>query len=106
MRRATFWFIFGTVLLDMLALGIIAPVLPKLVIQLEGGNEASAAGLFGLFGTVWAAMQFLFAPAHAARERPEHRRAQELHPRLGVGVEYVLPRRAPPAARWCQGCAR
>ena len=62
MRRATFWFIFGTVLLDMLALGIIAPVLPKLVIQLEGGNEASAAGLFGLFGTVWAAMQFLFAP--------------------------------------------
>jgi len=35
-RRATFWFIFGTVLLDMLALGIIAPVFPKLVIQLEG----------------------------------------------------------------------
>jgi len=27
-RRATFWFIFGTVLLDMLALGIIAPVFP------------------------------------------------------------------------------
>ena len=29
----------------MLALGIIAPVFPKLVIQLEGGNEASAAGM-------------------------------------------------------------
>ncbi len=41
MRRATFWFIFGTVLLDMLALGIIAPVLAKLVVQLEGGHEAS-----------------------------------------------------------------
>ena len=61
MRRATFWFIFGTVLLDMLALGIIAPVFPKLVIQLERGNEASAAGLVGLFGTVWAATQFVAA---------------------------------------------
>ena len=30
MRRATFWFIFATVLLDMLALGIIAPVLGAL----------------------------------------------------------------------------
>jgi len=65
-RRATFWFIFGTVLLDMLALGIIAPVFPKLVIQLEGGNEAGAAGAVGLFGTVWAAMQFVFAPVLGA----------------------------------------
>ena len=95
MRRATFWFIFATVLLDMLALGIIAPVLPKLVIQLEGGNEASAAGLFGLFGTVWAAMQFLFAPVLGALSDRVGRRPVILVSCLGLGVDYAVMALAP-----------
>src|SRR5207248_824592 len=95
MRRATFWFIFGTVLLDMLALGIIAPVLPKLVIQLEGGNEASAAGLFGLFGTVWAAMQFLFAPVLGSLSDRVGRRPVILLSCLGLGLDYFIMALAP-----------
>src|SRR5438477_5191699 len=95
MRRATFWFIFGTVLLDMLALGIIAPVLPKLVIQLEGGNEASAAGLFGLFGTVWAAMQFLFAPVLGSLSDRVGRRPVILLSCLGLGLDYGIMALAP-----------
>lgn len=95
MRRATFWFIFGTVLLDMLALGIIAPVLPKLVIQLEGGNEASAAGLFGLFGTVWAAMQFLFAPVLGSLSDRVGRRPVILLSCLGLGLDYIIMALAP-----------
>ena len=39
--RAAVAFIFITVLLDMLALGMIIPVLPKLIEQFEGGNTAS-----------------------------------------------------------------
>src|SRR5262252_6093179 len=60
--RAAFAFVFVTVLLDMLALGIIVPVLPGLVAAFRGGDTASAATIYGLFGTVWAAMQFVFAP--------------------------------------------
>jgi len=94
-RRATFWFIFGTVLLDMLALGIIAPVFPKLVIQLEGGNDASAAGALGLFGTVWAAMQFVFAPVLGALSDRVGRRPVILLSCLGLGLDYGIMALAP-----------
>ena len=95
MRRATLWFIFGTVLLDMLALGIIAPVFPTLVIRLEGGNEATAAGLVGWFGTVWAAMQFLFAPVLGALSDRVGRRPVILVSCLGLGLDYAVMALAP-----------
>jgi DHA1 family tetracycline resistance protein-like MFS transporter len=50
----------------VLALGIIIPVLPKLVENFLGGNTARAAEMFGLFGTVWALMQFFFSPVLGA----------------------------------------
>ena len=46
--RAAFAFIFITVTLDMLALGIMAPVLPKLIIQFEGGAMTAAARITGV----------------------------------------------------------
>jgi len=61
-RKAAFVFIFATILLDMLAMGIVIPVLPKLVVDFVGGDTREAAKIFGLFGTAWALMQFLFAP--------------------------------------------
>ena len=61
-RRAAFAFVFVTVLLDMFAIGIIIPVLPKLVEDFMGGNTARAAIVYGVFGTAWALMQFLFSP--------------------------------------------
>ena len=60
--RAAFVFIFITVLLDMLALGIIVPVLPGLVVFFRSCDTASAAASSGVFGSVWAAMQFIFSP--------------------------------------------
>ena len=45
--RAAFAFIFITVALDMLALGIIVPVLPKLIVAFEGGDVAHAARIVG-----------------------------------------------------------
>ena len=42
-RKAAITFIFITVMLDMLALGLIAPVLPKLILDFRGGNTVSAA---------------------------------------------------------------
>src|SRR2546430_4959733 len=79
----------------MLALGIIAPVFPKLVIQLEGGNETSAAGAVGLFGTVWAATQFLFAPVLGALSDRVGRRPVILASCLGLGLDYFIMAVAP-----------
>ena len=65
-RQAAFAFVFVTVLLDMLALGMIIPVLPKLVVDFLGGDTARAAQIFGVFGTAWALMQFVFSPVQGA----------------------------------------
>jgi DHA1 family tetracycline resistance protein-like MFS transporter len=53
-RRAAFIFVFITVLLDMLAIGIVVPVLPKLVVDFLAGDTARAAEIYGIFGTAWA----------------------------------------------------
>jgi len=95
MRRATFAFIFLTVLLDMLALGVVVPVLPKLVIALEGGEKVNAAAVYGAFGTAWAAMQFLFAPLIGALSDRFGRRRVILLSCLGLGLDYFVMALAP-----------
>lgn len=93
--RAAFAFIFITVALDMLALGIMIPVLPKLVIQFEGGDVAHAARIVGLFGFVWAAMQFLASPVVGALSDRFGRRPVVLLSNFGLGVDYLLMALAP-----------
>jgi len=93
--RAAFAFIFVTVALDMLALGIMVPVLPKLVIELEGGDIAHAASMTGVFGFAWNAMQFLFSPLVGAASDRFGRRPIVLLSNLGMGLDYVLMALAP-----------
>ena len=61
-RRAAASFIFFTITLDMLALGMIAPVLPRLIASFMPGNTSGAAQMLGIFATVFAVMQFFFSP--------------------------------------------
>ena len=61
-HRAAVAFVFVTVLIDILSFGIIIPVLPHLVEQLAGGGIALAALWVGLFGTLFADIQFVFSP--------------------------------------------
>jgi MFS transporter, DHA1 family, tetracycline resistance protein len=93
--RAAFAFIFITVLLDMLALGIIIPVMPVLVSGFLGGDTARSAEVIGLFGTVWALMQFLFSPVLGALSDRFGRRPIILISCLGLGLDYVLMALAP-----------
>ena len=93
--RAAFAFVFVTVMLDMLALGIMAPVLPKLVVQFEGGNVASAAAITGVFSFAWAAMQFFFSPVQGTVSDRFGRRPVLLASTLGLGLDYVVMALAP-----------
>lgn len=97
-RKAALAFIFVTVVLDMLALGIVVPVLPKLVLQFEAGDSSRAATIYGLFGTLFAAMQFLFSPLLGALSDRFGRRRVILISNLGLGLDYVLMALAPSIA--------
>jgi DHA1 family tetracycline resistance protein-like MFS transporter len=93
--RAAFVFIFITVALDMLALGVMVPVLPKLIVRFKDGDMAGAAGAAGIFGFAWAAMQFIFSPVLGAVSDRSGRRPVILLSNLGLGLDYVLMALAP-----------
>ena len=94
-RRAALNFIFITVLLDMLALGIIVPVLPRLVMDFVRGDAARAAEVIGLFATVWALMQLVFSPMLGVLSDRYGRRPVILLSNVGLGLDYVVMAVAP-----------
>jgi len=94
-RKAALAFIFITVLLDMLALGIVIPVLPRLVESFMNHDTAAAAEVYGLFGTVWALMQFVSMPVLGALSDRHGRRPVILLSCLGLGLDYVVMALAP-----------
>src|ERR1700754_1863479 len=94
-RRGAVVFIFITILLDMFALGLIIPVLPKLVESFVDNDTANAARIYGLFGTAWAVMQFFFSPILGALSDRFGRRPVVLLSNLGTALDYVLMAIAP-----------
>src|SRR5213595_1365330 len=94
-RPAAIAFIFVTVMLDMLALGLIAPVLPKLILDFLGGNMNSAANWNGVFGTVFALMQFFSSPVLGVLSDKFGRRPVILLSNLGLGLDYIVMALAP-----------
>ena len=94
-RRAAASFIFITIALDMLALGMIAPVLPRLIANFMSGNATGAAQMLGLFGTVFAVMQFFFSPVLGSLSDRFGRRPVVLLSNFGLGLDYLLMAWAP-----------
>jgi DHA1 family tetracycline resistance protein-like MFS transporter len=88
-------FIFVTVLLDMLALGVVIPILPKLIESFVENDTASAARIFGLFGTAWALMQFVFSPVLGGLSDRFGRRPVVLLSNFGLAADYVVMALAP-----------
>lgn len=93
--RAAATFIFLTVALDMLALGMIVPVLPRLIIQFMHGNPVRSAEMLGVFGTVFAVMQFFCSPILGSLSDRFGRRPVVLLSNFGLGLDYVLMAWAP-----------
>ena len=79
----------------MLALGVIMPILPKLIESFVDNDTAHAARIFGLFGTAWALMQFLFSPMLGALSDRFGRRPVVLLSNFGLALDYVLMALAP-----------
>ena len=94
-RRAALAFIFITLLLDILALGLIVPVLPRIVAGFVEDDPSRTARVLGTFGTVWALMQFIFSPVLGALSDRFGRRKIILLSNLGLGLDSVLMALAP-----------
>jgi DHA1 family tetracycline resistance protein-like MFS transporter len=92
---AAFVFILVTVAFDALAFGIIAPVLPDLIRQFEGGDFGRASDLTGYLLLVWNAMQFLFSPILGAWSDRFGRRPIILLSCFGLGMDYIVMALAP-----------
>jgi DHA1 family tetracycline resistance protein-like MFS transporter len=89
-RRAALVFIFVTVLIDILAFGLIIPVLPHLIENFLDGNVSRAAVWYGYFSTAFFAMQFVFTPVQGALSDWLGRRPVILLSNLGLGLDFIL----------------
>lgn len=93
-RRAAIAFIFVTAVLDVMAMGLVIPVLPTLIEQYAGGAER--AGLLnGLFVALWALMQFVASPIIGSLSDRYGRRPIILLSTAGLATNYALMALAP-----------
>lgn len=60
--RLPFVFILATVVIDAMGIGLIFPIMPRLIVELQGGTLGNAAIWGGILSSVFAVMQFLFGP--------------------------------------------
>src|SRR3989449_10049138 len=89
-RPAAVIFILVTVTLDILAMGLIIPVLPKLILDFLGGEMTNAAKWSARFAVVFALMQFLFSPWLGVLSDRFGRRPIILLSNLGLGLDYIV----------------
>lgn len=97
-RRAALAFIFFVVLVDVLAFGVIIPVLPHLIEDFVGGDVSVASWWVGAFGVLFAAIQFVCAPVQGALSDRFGRRPVILLSCLGLGADFVFMALAPSLA--------
>ncbi len=89
-RPRALTFIYLTVVLDVLAFGIVVPVLPKLVASFLDNDTVRAANLWGLFGSAFALATFLCAPLLGALSDRFGRRPIILIALFGLAVDYLI----------------
>jgi MFS transporter, DHA1 family, tetracycline resistance protein len=97
-RSAGIGFIFVTLLLDVLGIGIVVPVLPGLVQHLLGADEATAAPVYGVLVAVYALLQVLCAPLLGVLSDRYGRRPVILLALAGMGTSYLVQAFAPSVA--------
>lgn len=94
-RKAAVSFIFITLLLDVIGLGLIIPVFPQLIEQLIHGNISEASQWSGLLTFAYAIMQFICAPIVGNLSDQYGRRPVLLLSLFGFGIDYIFLSLAP-----------
>ena len=89
-RTASLAFIFVTILLDVIGVGLIIPVLPGLIKEFVGGDEPLAAQYGGYLMALYALMQLVFAPVVGALSDQYGRRPVLLASLFGFACDYIL----------------
>lgn len=88
-------FIFITVLLDMIAFGIMIPVFQPLLLHFTGGNYTEASLLSGAFSTLFALVQFFGSPILGVLSDRFGRRPIVLLSNFGTSVDFLILALAP-----------
>jgi MFS transporter, DHA1 family, tetracycline resistance protein len=94
-RNASVVFVLITLFIDVLGMGLVIPILPRLVQSLLGGEVAQASFVFGVLVSIYAVMQFFCAPVLGALSDRFGRRPVILLALVGLGCDYVLLSLAP-----------
>ncbi|HEY1293977.1 MAG TPA: TCR/Tet family MFS transporter [Chloroflexota bacterium] len=94
-QRASVVFVLITVFIDVLGIGLVVPILPKLVQSLLGGAVVEASFVYGLLVSLYAIMQFFCAPVLGALSDRFGRRPVILMALVGLGCDYILLSVAP-----------
>lgn len=94
-NNASIIFIFITILVDVIGLGIIIPVIPSLIENLTDSGLVSAAKYGGWLMFSYAIMQFVFSPILGNLSDKFGRRPILLLSLFGLGIDYIVHAYAP-----------
>ena len=94
-RRAAVIFVFVSLALDAIALGVIAPVFVPLIESFMHNDVRRAAAVVGGFGTVFALMQFVWQPLLGVLSDRFGRKPIIVLSNLGMAVDYAVMALAP-----------
>lgn len=97
-RKAALIFIFITVLIDVIGIGIIIPIIPVLIQELTGGSISQSSSYAALLVLAYSTMQFLFSPVIGGLSDQFGRRPVLLISLFGFGVDYIFLALAPTIA--------
>ncbi|MFY1045894.1 TCR/Tet family MFS transporter [Chryseobacterium sp. GP-SGM7] len=97
-KKAAIGFIFVTLLIDVIGLGIIIPVIPKLIEQLIHGSVNEAAKYGGWLAFAYAFTQFVFSPIVGNLSDKYGRRPIILISLFGFTIDYIFLALAPSIA--------
>ncbi|WP_375279917.1 TCR/Tet family MFS transporter [Pseudooctadecabacter sp.] len=89
-RRRAITFILVTLTLDAMGIGLILPVMPDLIREVEGGTLGRAALWGGILATTFAVMQFIFGPILGSLSDRYGRRSVLLISLLVMTVDYLV----------------
>lgn len=98
-KKAAVGFIFITILIDVIGLGLIIPVVPKLIEELLHNGSTSLAATYGGWLTFsYAIMQFAVSPILGNLSDQYGRRPILLFSLFGFGIDYLFVAFAPSIA--------